>query len=643
MFLLIMKKRISFLCWLFFGLSFSLSAQIDTIRLDDVEISATRTPVVYSASIRPVQVIKVLQIRDLPVSDLPQLLSQMPGFDLRQRGAYDVQADVSIRGGSFEQTLILLNGIRMNDPQTGHHNLNLPIDLDQADRIEMLNGSGARIYGTNASAGAVNLITNVNNENSLRIQLMAGDFSLFAGSISGNLRTGKARHFISASAKTCSGYIGNTDFYETKAFYHGVYPIHNNQIELQAGMMDKGFGANSFYSAKYPDQYEQTRSEFVSVKGRFGDKWQWHPAIYWKRQHDRFELFRDEAPAWYTSHNYHMTDVAGAELSVSTNTRLGKTSIGADFRYEHIYSNVLGESLKDTIVAPGEDKGFFLRAADRSLISAFIDHQYSIGRFSFGAGLLMHYADGFGTGWYPGLDVSMLVAKNTRVYVSGNRSLRLPTYTDLYYKGPSNKGNPNLLPEETWDIESGLRYENKAFSGYAAVFYRYGNHIIDWVKQPGETVWHTENMTKLNTTGLEIQWKCNLPALINKKFFLRNIVLSYQWIGMNKPTTDYISYYVMDYLKHKAMLTINHRIWKNISAGWVLGVYDRAGSYTDASTAQEIAYKPYILIHGKISWNAGPVGFYMSLNNIANTRYRDFSSVEMPGRWFMCGLQIEIK
>lgn len=620
-----------------------LFAQTDTIQLDNIEISASRSPVLYSETIRPVQVIRILQLRNLPVADLPQLLSMLPGVDVRQRGAGDVQSDLSIRGGSFEQTLILLNGIRMNDPQTGHHNLNLPIDLEQADRIELLNGPGSRIYGTNASAGAINIVTNTADENMLRIHLMAGDFSLFSGTVSGNLRTGKARHFLSSAAKSCGGYTNNTDYTEAKAYYHGVFPIAHHRLEVQAGWMNKGFGANSFYSARYPDQYEQTRSKFIALRGLFGQKWQWHPALYWKRHHDRFELFRNEAPAWYASHNFHRTDVAGAELNVNHSSKLGKTSMGIDFRYEHIYSNVLGEIMGDTLQAGGETDGYFTRSAARQLLSIFLDHQYSYKRFAVAAGVLMHYAGGYGTGWYPGIDCSYGILKHTRLYVSGNRSLRLPTFTDLYYKGPMNAGNPDLKPEESWDVEGGLRYETPAIRGHFAAFMRWGEHIIDWVKLPDETVWHTENLTRLNTAGFEVNLQCDLPMLTKEKFFIKQLSISYQYIGMNKPETGYISYYVMDYLKHKAVFTMNHRIWKKISAGWVLAVYDRNGSYTDAVSMQETDYAPYLLMHGKISWNPGPVGLYISLNNIGNTQYRDFSSVEMPGRWVMCGLQLVIK
>lgn len=636
-------KRIFILVSVLTIFALPVFSQTDTISLQPLEISGSRTPMMITSSVRPLEIINKSQIRTLPATDLPQLLSYSLGFDVRQRGANDMQADISVRGGSFEQTLILLNGISMNDPQTGHHNLDLPVDPAHVDRIELLNGPGARIYGTNAFAGAVNIITDVPSESSLKISLSGGDFSLFSGYISGGFHTGKISHFIGAGAKTCEGYMDNTDFNESRAFYHAMLPLKTGNIQLQAGALNKAFGANSFYSASYPDQFEKIRSEFAAIKGSFGKKILIQPTLYWKRYHDRFELFRDEAPAWYKSHNYHLTDIIGGDLNASITTGLGKTSVGFNLRYEHIYSNVLGELMDGTREAPGETGGFFTREASRNLVSVFLDHQYTRGRFTIGAGALVHYAESFGTGIYPGVDLSLQILKNTKIYTSCNRALRLPTFTDLYYKGPVNIGNPDLVPEESWDFEAGLRYDKQIISGRISGFARMGDHLIDWVKLPGETKWHSDNLTKLTTYGLEAQVKCDLPLLLKNNIFLREVTLSYQWVSMVKPASDFISYYVMDYLKHKLVLNVRHRIWKKIGAAWVLSYRDRAGSYSDVSTGTEKNYESYLLADGKIFWDNGPIGFNVSMSNITNTHYRDISSVMMPGRWFMCGLQLELK
>lgn len=637
-----MKRRLGYLL-LFLLPATSLTAQTDTIRLNPLEICSSRTPMLLNAAVRPIGIMTLQQIKSLPGSDLPQLLSFTPGFDIRQRGPADVQTDLSVRGGSFEQTLVLLNGICMNDLQTGHHNMNLPVDLAHLSRVEYISGPGTRLYGTNAFAGAVNFISDVPDSAGMKISLGAGDFGLFTGYLSGSFRTGKVRHFMGAGARRCEGYTHNTDFTENKLFYHGLLPLKTGSVQLMAGLLNKAFGANSFYSAKYPDQFERIRSEFVAVKMSLGTKVRLQPILYWKRHTDHFELFRGEAPAWYTQHNNHLTDQLGADLNLSFRTRIGTTSLGTNLRYDHINSNVLGVLTGDSQPVPFDDNAHFTYADDRLLLSMFVDQHLRIRRFNISAGFLVHYAQRFGAGVYPGFECAFQLNRIFSIYGSVNRALRLPTFTDLYYQGPVNTGNPDLVPEQSWDSETGFRWEHPGISGHVCGFYRFGENMIDWVKYPGDVKWHSDNLTQLQTYGLEASVQLDIPHITGKPIFLTNMGFSYQWIGMQKPTTDFISYYVLDYLKHKAVLSIQHRILKKLSASWVVSYRDRAGTYSDAGTGVEQDYKPYVVVDGKLYWDLGPVDFFLSVNNITNTRYRDISSVLMPGRWVSGGLEIEIK
>jgi iron complex outermembrane receptor protein len=119
--------------------------------LAEIEVSAQRSPALYSQVARIVSVIERKEIESSPAQSVQDLLEYVAGVDVRQRGVEGVQADVSIRGGTFDQTLILLNGINITDPQTGHHNLNIPLSLSQIERIEILEGPAARVYGPNAN------------------------------------------------------------------------------------------------------------------------------------------------------------------------------------------------------------------------------------------------------------------------------------------------------------------------------------------------------------------------------------------------------------------------------------------------------------------------------------------------------------
>jgi vitamin B12 transporter len=298
--------------------------------------------------------------------------------------------------------------------------------------------------------------------------------------------------------------------------------------------------------------------------------------------------------------------------------------------------------LGDTISAPGEYNGFFDHSAGRQIVSAFVDHQYSIGKFALGAGLLLNYSNAFGSGLYPGLDAGYEFSKGTSVFISVNRALRLPTYTDLYYKGPTNLGNPDLKPEESWDFEAGIKMNKPGISGSISGFYRVGYHLIDWVKSEGQTIWHSENLSRMNTTGVEAGVSLFPEKLIGRRIFVERLGFNYAWVDVSKANKNIISYYVLDFLKHKAVLSLQHHIWKNLGASWGIIFQNRAGTYTDPQTNHEEKYKPFITLDGRLYWDIKLLSFYMSVSNITNTSRRDFGAIPLPGRWLVCGLSIEL-
>lgn len=135
-------------------------AQNDTTKnLNEVMVRENRLKLPFSKQNRNIWIIDNQQIKNLPSRSVSELLSYVTGVDVRQRGPGGVQADISIDGGTFDQTLVLINGIKVSDPQTGHNMMNLPISVDDIDHIEVLRGSASRIYGTNALTGAINIVT----------------------------------------------------------------------------------------------------------------------------------------------------------------------------------------------------------------------------------------------------------------------------------------------------------------------------------------------------------------------------------------------------------------------------------------------------------------------------------------------------
>lgn len=621
-----------------------------TIDMDEVVITAESSPVEYSRLARVVTVMDSKEISSAPVQDVNGLLEYVLNLDIRQRGNHGVQADISMRGGTFDQTLVLLNGINITDPQTGHHTLNLPLPLDAVDRIEVLSGPAARAFGVNAFNGVINIITNSDDEQKAGIALTVGEHGFLHPSVSATLNHQNLRHFVSASRKQSDGYLqdknlNNTDFENTSVFYHGNFSGGIGTFDWQGGYTAKGFGANSFYTPAYPNQYEAVKTAFGSLSYQYDtDDFTFKPEVYYRRNQDRFELFRSDAPEWYTNHNHHLTRVWGGQLQSDWFFDFGRLSLGGAYRDEFILSNVLGEEMDQPKPVPGEDTEF-TREDQRHTLSANAEYAFDLKGLHLAAGaMVMKHSALENAGVYPGLEASYHVMKSVRVFASYNEALRLPTFTDLYYQGPTNVGNPDLLPEESATTEVGLKFSGEVQRMQLAAFNRKGKSIIDWVKEEESEKWTPRNLTDVNARGFEFSWDY-FPAKVNQNHFVKNLRLSYAFLDMEKSAQGLISRYVLDYLKHKISLSMQHQVVAKLKASWGITFQDRKGGfvlYEDGAYGEETAYDPFWLIDFRLSWKEKHWKVFTEVSNLLNKAYYDHGNVPQPGRWLRFGANYEI-
>ncbi len=622
---------------------------IEEIEMEEVVVSAQRVPVAFSQTARIIQVIGKEELANAPVHDIQDLLKFASNVDVRQRGNNGVQADISIRGSSFDQVLILLNGIPLNDPQTGHHNLNLPISFDAIDRIEIMEGSASRLFGPNAFSGAINIITGQSTTPSLTGRITGGLFGFFESAFSAIVRTGKLTNNYSVDYKRADGSLKNTDFKIGNAFYQGTVLYPTGKIDFQGGYSDRGFGANDFYTPAYPNQYERIKSIFASIKATRENPFHSTPSIYWRRNQDRFELFRNNvnAPSWYKMHNYHLTDTYGANVSGWIDTWNGKLAFGTDFRSENIQSTVLGKILNKPTNIPGESGVQFNYSDRRDNLSLFGEYSQHIGNFDLSAGLMANRNSSLDKKWeiYPGIDLGWRISNPLKIYVSGNKSLRMPTFTDLYYKSATNIGNSELLPEEALSLETGLKLSNNWLTTHVAFFERWGKNMIDWVRQQNETVWYAKNLTNLNTLGVEFSAKINPSELVGNDQFIRSLDFSYGYLLQSKESGVYISKYLLDYLKHKVDIRFSNNICRNISASWLISYQDRNGTFTlweGSKYGNEVNYAPLWLVDTRINWTIGMCNFFVEASNLLNKTYFDYGNVEQPGIWGKAGFVLKL-
>jgi iron complex outermembrane receptor protein len=613
------------------------------IRLAGVEVNAGRNRE-FSRAGRIVEEVKADEVRKLPVESTDALLRLLPGVDIRQRGTGSTQADISIRGGSFDQVLVLVNGINVTDPQTGHHNLNLPVDLNDLQSVEVLQGAASRRYGSQAFSGAINFITGPGDKNNLKLALTTGAYDTHSQQLS--YSTGKKiRNYTSAGHYSSDGHRINTDYNITNVYNRTLWKTKKSgTFDAQFSRQYKSFGANGFYGIAYPNQFEHTRTRLSSLNwDNQYDQLYLQASLYRRRHYDRFELYRDfqGAPGSYTTHNYHQTTVNGGELNARLTTPIGQFTAGIDLRNDAIYSTKLGAPLEGKLPRNTDERSRNIRYthhAERSLTNASAGYTGSLGPLFLSAGLSLSHSRDYGLQHHYGADLSYFVTNELSAYVSANTASRLPTFTDLYYTAPNRKANPALQPETARNLEGGVAYGEKNLGIKAGFFIRNAHNSIDWIKYPENEYWQSENLTGIRTKGLF----AGAEYLPGDGPFTR-LSASYQLMMADKTADGFDSMYALDYLKHQFTARVQHRLLKNVDASWTALLRDRAGAYADYATGAPVDYKPYLLVSTRVSWNLKRTQFYADANNLLNTKFVDFGGLPMPGFHLSAGVKWQLR
>ncbi|MDR1543911.1 MAG: TonB-dependent receptor [Prevotellaceae bacterium] len=622
-----------------------LFAQTDSIsvqQLKNVEIAGKQSSILNRSGVN-LQIISAPEIALLPVQSVDELLDYIAGIDMRQRGKSGVQADISIRGSSSDQIVALLNGINITDAHTGHYNLNIPLDLSAVERIEVLQGSDSRLLGTTAFGGAINIITATPANSGASAGIAAGADRYIYQNANLALATKATAATMSFSRQKSDGYTENTDFDITNIYLQSTYNnVKAGKIQLQAGLQEKGAGANDFYYFGGV-QYDWQRTFFAALswKKQFSKSANISAQAYWRQLHNRFETYRDfkTAPETYTAHNYHKTDIAGGQMKMERFSAKDRTAIGIDLRNEHILSNKLGNPLADTRPVPfAPDNIHFTYGKNRLQATVFADEALYLNKLTLTGGIGINQSNDYGTNFSGGADATYNFP-NIKMYVAANRTFRFPTYTDLYYTtDESHTSDPNLKPEKATSIEVGAKYAKSGLKVAANLFLRAGTDIIDWIRPFQTTEKWKSTHGNINAMGGDI----SVIYIFKDKFFIRKMQWSYSYLTQDKKRIDgYDSKYALDYLKHKTVLNLNHKIYKNLGLHWTASWQDRNGNYTKDNKSEE--YKPFFLLDARLQWEIDAVNIFADFNNITNTEYADFGGLTMPRFNFCAGMRIRFQ
>nr|MBI1231494.1 TonB-dependent receptor [Cytophagales bacterium] len=604
-------------CLLFLLFTFTslLKAQEDStiFELDAVFIHENRLEIPFQKSSRNISVINRKALETTPARSLQEVLAFTPGVDVRQRGVGGVQADVGIRGGSFEQTLMLINGIKLSDPQTGHHMMNIPVPLSGIERVDILKGPASRIYGQNAYTGAINVITSLPEKIGLQAGIYGGDFGMRGGNVQLALPVGSYKQSLGMSHDASDGHWYNSDYKVTNVFYEGGLALGESQeIKAMVAFSDRTFGANGFYTSAFPDQWESIQTYLTSLSHTFDKDKLWiNTRAYWRRNNDEFRLRRNE-PSFFQ--NIHTTDVLALEVNGRYTSQLGTSGIGIEGRTEQIDSNNLGER-------------------DRTLFGVFAEHRVDfLTNGDFRAGIYSNYYSEYGWRHFPGAEAGYQLSDAFRLYGNVGVSFRIPTYTDLYYVGPTNIGNADLEPEKAINYEGGVKLRTGNWQAEAVYFNRHTNNLIEWARTDESQPWQPQNFNEVTFQGIETGFSYRLNRSTNT-LSINEVSFSYNFIDANiieregKETR-----YALNALRHQVIAGIQ----ASYREDWELTLKSRY--------IERMKLDPYFLIDARIDFNRmKTLGYFAECSNVTNADYIEAGTVQMPGRGFRAGVTFRMK
>ena len=560
---------------------------------ETVVVTAAATAVPLSSVTRTVTVITREQLARLPARSVADALRLVASVDVRARGVRGMQTDFAIRGANFGQTLVLIDGVRINDAQTGHHNGDIPVPLEAVERIEILHGPGSSLFGADAFGGTINVVTR-RDATPAAAALEAGSFGFVAGRGQVYLDSDKVDHLLAGTVERSSGFMFARDF---RAAAVSSRTTVGTQTDVFAGYLWKDFGANGFYGPS--PSHEWTNQALLTLKHRLPDwsGWRLDGGASYRSHGDRF-LWDVRRPG--VSENRHRTHATVASLKASRGLARGiSIAVGVEGGADWIRSNNLGNH------------------ATRRL-SGFTEWRQALGSATvLNAGLRVDRYTEFGTAWSPSLGVGWWTSSRTRIRASAGRSFRVPTFTERYYSDPANWARPDLRAETAWAAESGVDlFLGNDWMITGTVFGRLDQDAIDWLRASTAERWRTYNIRDVDTVGVEFSVR---RAFTDDMF----VQADYTGLSVHAAAVTQLSKYVLDFAPHTATVTA------------AVPLPGRA------SVAPRVEYKrrrrsagsgEYVLLDVRVSRRFGPYELQAEGTNLFNTAYQEIVGVAMPGR-----------
>lgn len=577
---------------------------------DTMVVLGSAVPVPLAESPRSVFVLP-LKGQKLAAETPLDFLRHDSAIFLEQRGAGGAQSDIVLRGGSFEQTLVLVNGFRINDSQTSHHNLDLPVPLEAMDSIQILEGAGSTLHGVDALSGVVDFLTAAPEHSSLSLRAAQGSFQSNEESLLAGTTRGHWSGRLAASRNFSEGFTADRDYRNENVSAENWLGSRLGITDLLVASSDHSFGANQFYGPY--NSWERTKSWFASARQELGVRTV--AAFGYRRHTDDFVLLRNNPSVYENNHIDGSWQASLRHTIPIASPSLVLIGLEAD-----------GDSINSHNFSGGVTS-FALGVHARNRGAGYIDLDLRPAkkRWSLSAGAREEIFSGGAQAFAPQLSGSLRLTNQLKLRASSGYGFRIPTYTDLYYSDPTTNGNPNLKPESAWSGDGGADWSpSTRLSLSVTGFYSRQHDAIDYVRANPAQKWQAVNLSGLHFAGVESAFTW-LPT--------RAQTVRISWTGLHgaqSALNGLQSEYIFNYPV------------QNIHAAWTIA-FRRAFALTNSvQLAQRYQQTVYPVWNAAFTHDYGKIRPYLRFNNLSNTGYQEITGVAMPGRSITGGFALQL-
>ncbi len=524
------------------------------------------------------------------------------GLDIYRRS--DAQVDIGLNSSSFEQVKVYINGIPVNDPQTGHHNCNIPINVEDIEYVEIIRNDNFAKFGNNAFGGVINIVTKNMTKN--KVELKFGSFNTFLL----NTNFSYNNSIFSFNYSQSDGFKENTDY----KFYNIFSNFEVKGTKIMYGFVDKKFGAQDFYTTPSTrKEYEQTKTMLAAISKDFWlkDNFILESNLYLRNGYDFYTTMR-YTPQIYS--NYHNSYV-----------------FGNNYKFTLTYDNLKLKPFLELSFKYLDSKGYSSLLPSWKGLGEFSDGEYRGGlnfelaykKLFFELTAALNYLTRYNFIPQGGLKINFTPKQNIELFSSVSYVFRTPSYTELYYWDPAHEGSEGLKVEKTLNYNLGFSKNfSKNIKASLAAFLYEPTNAIDWTRTKNSTEsWKVTNIAKVETCGV------NFALYVTLRKLSLNLNYTYTYKSFEIEPTKELKY-IENYPKNNLSVVLSlPEIY-----GFRLSLLNKYKELTKTNP------KNFWLADFVISKNYKNLNFTASVENLFDIKYEEIPKVTQPPRSFFVSI-----